>query len=44
LKLGLKFLGDIPFDGKLEDAIGNGEMLLKTVVGKRIQQMSDTNI
>ncbi len=44
LKLGLKFLGGIPFDGKLEDAIGHGEMLLKTVVGKRIQQISETNI
>ena len=36
-KLGLKYLGEIPFDPQLEDAIGEETKLLKTVVGKKIQ-------
>ncbi len=43
-KLGLKFLGDIPFDQQVEASIGDKAMLLKTVVGKRIHQISETNI
>jgi len=43
-KLGLKFLGDIPFDPQVEGAIGDKAMLLKTAVGERIQQISETNI
>ena len=39
-KLGLKFLGDIPFDGRVEAAIGDTVLLLKTAVGERIQQIS----
>ena len=43
-KLGLKFLGCIPFDARIEDAIGDRDMLLKTAVGERIQQISETSI
>ena len=43
-KLGLKFLGDIPFDRQVEASIGDKAMLLKTVVGERIHQISETNI
>ena len=43
-KLGLKFLGEIPFDPCVEDAIGNKLLLLKTSVGERIQQIFETSI
>jgi hypothetical protein len=43
-KLGLKFLGEIPFDSKVEASIGDVEKLLKTDVGKKIQQVVDNNI
>jgi ATP-binding protein involved in chromosome partitioning len=43
-KLGLKFLGNVRFDTRVEDAIGDRDMLLKTAVGERIQQISETNI
>ena len=43
-KLGLKFLGEIPFDPQVEAAIGDVEKLLNTAVGKKIQQVADNNI
>ena len=43
-KLGLKFLGQIPFDSNIENAIGNTSLLLETTVGKKIKQISKTNI
>jgi hypothetical protein len=43
-KLDLKFLGDIPFDQQVESSIGDKTMLLKTAVGQRIHQISETNI
>ncbi len=43
-RLGLKFLGEIPFDPQVEDAIGDVKKLLKTAVGKKIQQVTDDNI
>ena len=44
LKLGLKFLGEIRFDPRVEDAIGDKDMLLRTAVGEGIQKISETNI
>ena len=43
-KLQLKYLGAIPFDPQVEDAIGKPSKLLNTAVGKRIQQLTETNI
>ena len=43
-KLGLKYLGTISFDPEVEDAIGDPEKLFKTTVGKRIQQIGETDI
>ena len=43
-KLGLKFLGEIPFDPQVEDAIGNEAKLLNTAIGKKIQQIATSNI
>jgi ATP-binding protein involved in chromosome partitioning len=43
-KLGLKYLGEIPFDPQVEDAIGNEAKLLNTAIGKKIQQVADNNI
>jgi ATP-binding protein involved in chromosome partitioning len=43
-KLGLKFLGEIPFDPQVEDAIGNEAKLLNTAIGKKIQQVADSVI
>jgi ATP-binding protein involved in chromosome partitioning len=43
-KLGLKYLGKIPFDLQVEDAIGDVEKLLNTAIGKKIQQVADNNI
>jgi hypothetical protein len=42
--LGLKFLGEIPFDSQVEDAIGDVAKLLNTAVGKKIQQVADSVI
>lgn len=39
IKLGLKYLIEIPFDPKVEDAIGNEEKLLNTAVGIKIKQL-----
>ena len=38
--LGLPFLGEIPFDNKIEDAIGNVDMLLKTVFAKKVESIA----
>jgi len=43
-KLGLKFLGEIPFDSQVEDAIGDVAKLLNTAVGKKIQQIVESVI
>jgi ATP-binding protein involved in chromosome partitioning len=42
--LGLKFLGEIPFDNHIETAIGKTSQLLETEVGKKIIQIVKTNI
>lgn len=39
-KLGLKFLGEIPFDSNVETAIGNHIKLLETSIGKKIYQVA----
>jgi ATP-binding protein involved in chromosome partitioning len=38
-KLGLKYLGAIPFDPQVEEAIGNSVKLLETAVGKSMPQI-----
>jgi ATP-binding protein involved in chromosome partitioning len=38
-KLGLKYLGAIPFDPQVEEAIGNPAKLLETAVGKSMPQI-----
>jgi Mrp family chromosome partitioning ATPase len=38
-KLGLMYLGAIPYDPKVEAAIGNPEKLLETAVGKMMAQI-----
>ena len=43
-KLGLKYLGKIPFDPQVEAAIGDVEKLLNTAIGKKIQQVADNII
>jgi len=40
-KLGLKYLGEIPFDPQVEDAIGDEAKLLNTAIGKKIKQIAD---
>jgi ATP-binding protein involved in chromosome partitioning len=39
LKLGLNFLGEIPFDPKVEEAIGDPDKLLETVFAEKVQRM-----
>lgn len=39
-KLGLKFLGEIPFDSNVEAAIGDHKKILETSIGKKIQQVA----
>lgn len=43
-KLGLKFLGDIPFDSEIEPAIGEQAKLLNTTIGKKIEQITNSYI
>jgi ATP-binding protein involved in chromosome partitioning len=38
-KLGLRYLGAIPFDPQLEDAIGNETRLMSTALGKTMREM-----
>jgi ATP-binding protein involved in chromosome partitioning len=42
-KLGLKFLAEIPYDLKIEEAIGDETKLLDTVLAQRIKEMSADN-
>ena len=39
-KLGLKYIGGVPFDLNVEDAIGNPDKLLKTKLGKTVQKIA----
>ena len=43
-KLGLRYLGTIPFDSQVEDAIGNERRLLSTAVGKTIREIAENVI
>ena len=43
-KLGLKYLGAIPYDPQVEEAIGKEAKLLKTAIGKKLQQITKTAI
>ncbi len=38
-KLGLRFLGEIKFDPRAEDAIGNEKRLLRTTIGKKTREL-----
>jgi ATP-binding protein involved in chromosome partitioning len=38
-KLGLVFLGEIKFDSRAEDAIGNERKLLRTTIGKKTREL-----
>ncbi|MCW4046549.1 MAG: Mrp/NBP35 family ATP-binding protein [Candidatus Bathyarchaeota archaeon] len=42
-KLGLKFLAEIPYDAKVEEAIGDETKLLGTVLAKKIKQLVASN-
>ncbi|MBT0158987.1 Mrp/NBP35 family ATP-binding protein [Candidatus Bathyarchaeota archaeon A05DMB-2] len=42
-KLGLKFLAEIPYDAKIEEAIGDETKLLGTVLAKKIRQLIASN-
>jgi len=39
-KLGLKFLEEIPYDPKVEEAIGNADKLLRTPFAKKVEEAS----
>ena len=41
LKLGLKFLGQIPYDSEVEGAIGNTDNLSGTIFAKKVKDISD---
>ena len=43
-KLGLKYLGEIPYDSQVEDAVGNEAKLLNTAVAKKIGQVAKSVI
>jgi ATP-binding protein involved in chromosome partitioning len=43
-KLGLKYLGEIPYDSQVEDAVGNEAKLLNTAVAKKIGQVAKSII
>jgi ATP-binding protein involved in chromosome partitioning len=40
LKLGLDFLGEIPYDPKVEEAVGDAKMLMETGFAKKVEQIS----
>jgi len=42
MKLGVEFLGEIPYDPKLEEAIGNINKLLNTIVAEKVENISDS--
>jgi len=39
-KLSVKFLGEIPFDNKVEEAIGNPNKLMKTIFAKKLNEIT----
>ena len=41
-KLGLKYLGEIPYDPQVEGAIGNEKELLNTVIAKKLRKIAKT--
>lgn len=41
-KLGLKFLAGIPYDPKVEPAIGDAEKLLKTEIAQKVKEIAQT--
>jgi ATP-binding protein involved in chromosome partitioning len=43
-KLGVKFLTGIPFDPKVEEAIGDVAKLCDTIIAKKIRQIAETRI
>jgi ATP-binding protein involved in chromosome partitioning len=43
-KLGLKFLAEIPFDPKVEEAIGDEKKLLETTLAQRIKEVAASSI
>jgi len=40
-KLGLEFLGEIPYDLKVEEAIGNTDKLLNTILAKKVEEIAE---
>jgi len=42
-KLGLKFLAEIPYDPKVEEAIGDEKKLLDTVLAQKIKEIATDN-
>ena len=40
-KLGMAFLGEIPFDDKVEEAIGNETLLLKTTMAQKVNEIAE---
>jgi ATP-binding protein involved in chromosome partitioning len=40
MKLGVEFLGEIPYDSKVEEAIGNTNKLLNTTFAKKVDQIA----
>jgi MinD superfamily P-loop ATPase len=43
-KLGLKFLAEIPYDLKVEEAIGDEKKLLDTTLAQRIKEVAASSI
>jgi MinD superfamily P-loop ATPase len=41
---GIRFWGEIPFDTKLEEAIGNINMLLETVFARKLEEIVSKNL
>jgi ATP-binding protein involved in chromosome partitioning len=41
LKLGVNFLGQIPYDARVEEAIGNPNRLLDSLIAKKIENVSE---
>jgi MinD superfamily P-loop ATPase len=41
MKLSVEFLGEIPYDSKVEEAIGKTNKLLDTVLAKKVENISD---
>jgi ATP-binding protein involved in chromosome partitioning len=40
-KLGLEFLEEIPYDPKVEEAIGNTDKLLDTILAKKVEEIAE---